>query len=133
MAARTLMAALLFGALTAVSSTPSGFAATHQGQPSSQPRWLAPAEKQFRDRVLGGARPVKTYLISYPSKIAVVFEFNRVVICQGCSAPSNALLPRGRLIRISFDRRTHAVRNADGLRFCEARGMYPPKSACLQR
>lgn len=129
---RLFVSGVLALALTAVWSATSLFAATHKGQPS-QPRWLAPVERQFLDRVLDGARPVRTYLVSYPRKIAVVFEFDRVVICGGCSAPSNASLPRGRLIRISFDRRTHAVLNADGLRFCEARGMFPPKSACLQR
>ena len=120
-------------ALATVWSAASLSATSRQSKPLSEPRWLASAEEQFRDRVLGGASPVKTYLISYPRKIAVVFEFHRVVICGTCSAPSNASLPRGRLIRVSFDRRTHAVRSADGLRFCEARGMYPPKSACLQR
>ena len=120
-------------ALSAMWSATSLSAVSHQSQARAEPRWLAPAEKQLLDRVLGGAKPVRTYLISYPRKIAVVFEFDRVVICGACSAPSNASLPRGRLIRISFDRRTHTVRNADGLRFCEARGIYPPKSACLQR
>ena len=127
------MAALLLGALTAVWGTASLFAANRQEHRAPQPRWLGPAEKRFRDGVLGGARPVKTYLIPYPRKIAVVFEFDRVVICGTCSAPSNASLPRGRLVRVSFDRSTHTVLNADGLRFCEARGSSPPKAECLRR
>jgi hypothetical protein len=130
---RLFMSSVLALALTPVWCATSAFAATRHGQPSSQPRWLVVVETKFLDRVLGGARPVRTYLISYPRKIAVVFEFGRVVICGACSAPSNASLPRGRLIRVSFDRKTHAALSGDGLRFCEARGMYPPKSVCLQR
>ena len=85
------------------------------------------------DRVFGDARPVHTYLVPYPRKIAVVWMFDRVVVCGACSAPSNASLPRGRVIRVSFDGRTHVVRMADGLRFCESRGPYPPLAACLRR
>ena len=127
------MSGVLALALSAMWSATSLSAASNQSEVRSEPRWLAFAEEQFRDGVLDGARPVRTYLIPYPRKIAVVFEFDHVVICGTCSAPSNASLPRGRLIRVSFDRRTHAALSADGLRFCEARGMYPPKSACLQR
>lgn len=97
------------------------------------PHWLATAERQTLDRVFGGARPVHTQLIPYPQKIAVVWSFDRVVICGLCSAPSNALLPRGRVIRVSYDRRTHLLRAADGIRFCEARGSWPPPAACLRR
>jgi hypothetical protein len=90
------------------------------------PPWLAAAERQTLDRVFAHARPVRTYLIPYPKKIAVVWVFDHVVVCGACSAPSNASLPRGRVIRVSFDRDTHAVLNADGLRFCETRASYPP-------
>jgi len=100
---------------------------------ASAPGWLAASERQTLNRVFGGARPVRTYLIGYPRKIAVVWVFDRVVICGACSAPSNASLPRGRVIRLSYDRRTHAVRAADGMRFCEARGSYPPRAECLRR
>ena len=95
--------------------------------------WLAAAERQTLAGVFADARPVRTYLIGYPSKIAVVWVFDRVVVCGACSAPTNASLPRGRVIRLSYDRRTHAVRAADGMRFCEARGSYPPRAECLRR
>ncbi|MGH2972147.1 MAG: hypothetical protein ACRDNM_00735 [Gaiellaceae bacterium] len=97
------------------------------------PHWLAPAETHALDGMFGGAKPVHVYHLQYPKKIAVVFEFSRVVVCGTCSAPSDASLPRGKVIRLSFDRRTHVVREADGLRFCETRGSYPPVSECLRR
>lgn len=100
---------------------------------ATTPRWLASVERQTLDRVFGGARPVHTQLIPYPKKIAVVWVFDRVVICGMCSAPSNASLPRGRVIRVSYDRHTHALRAADGMRFCEARGSWPPLAECLRR
>ena len=85
------------------------------------------------DRVFGDARPAHTYRVPYPGKIAVVWMFDRVIVCGACSAPNNASLPRGRVIRVSFDRRTHLVRMADGLRFCESRGSSPSLAACLRR
>jgi hypothetical protein len=100
---------------------------------SPTPSWLASAERQTLNRVFGGARPVQTRLIAYPKKIAVVWMFDRVVICGMCSAPSNASLPRGRVIRVSYDRHTHVLRTADGMRFCEARGSSPPLAGCLRR
>lgn len=127
-ARRLLLVGLLSGAVLAAWGTPTALAVK-----ASPPRWLAAAERQTLQRVFGGARPVHTHLIGYPNKIAVVWTFDRVVICGACSAPSNASLPRGRVIRLSFDRRTHAVRAADGIRFCEARGSYPPRAACLRR
>jgi hypothetical protein len=100
---------------------------------SPTPSWLASAERQTLSRVFGGARPVQTRLIAYPKKIAVVWMFDRVVICGMCSAPSSASLPRGRVIRVSYDRHTHVLRAADGMRFCEARGSSPPLAECLRR
>jgi hypothetical protein len=100
---------------------------------SPTPSWLASAERQTLNRVFGGARPVQTRPIAYPQKIAVVWMFDRVVICGMCSAPSNASLPRGRVIRVSYDRNTHVLRAADGMRFCEARGTRPPLAECLRR
>jgi hypothetical protein len=69
MAARALMAVLVLGALTVSWSTRSLRAATHEDRAASQLRWLGRAETQFRNGVLGDARPVRTYLISYPRKI----------------------------------------------------------------
>jgi hypothetical protein len=100
---------------------------------ATTPRWLGSAERQTLDRVFGGARPVHTQLIPYAKKIAVVWVFDRVVICGACSAPSNASLPRGRVIRVSYDRSTHLFRAADGMRFCEAHGSSPPLAECPRR
>lgn len=97
------------------------------------PRWLMNDETQFLTRVLARAEPSHVYYLEYPKKVAVVFEFSRVVICGGCSAPSNAMLPRGKMIRVTFDRRTHIARAADGIRFCEVKGAYAPASECLRR
>jgi hypothetical protein len=85
------------------------------------PPWLGPAERTLLARTFGGAAPVRVDLIPYPKKIAVVFEFDRVVVCGACSAPSNASLPRGRIVRVSFDRSTHRLGGAsDGwaMQFC---------------
>lgn len=103
---------------------------------STTPHWLKLAEQRTLERVFGGARPMRTVTIAYPRKIAVVFAFDRVVICGACSAPSNASLPRGRVIRVSFDRSTHQLGGgSDGfaMRFCEARGSWPPRAQCLRR
>lgn len=105
-------------------------------KPTTEPLWLRAAEQRTLQRVFGGARPVRTIYLAYPRKIAVVFEFDHVVICGACSAPSNASLPRGRVIRVSFDRGTHQLGGAsDGIamRFCESRGAWPPRANCLRR
>ena len=73
----------------------------------------------------GNAKPVRIDTIDYPRKIAVVLTFDHIVICGYCSAPSNDVRPRGRILRISFDRQTHSIGNS--LRFCETR------IACLYR
>ena len=62
---------------------------------------------------------------------AVIFEFNRVVICRTCGGPSAASVPRGRVIRISFDRHTHQL-NAS-MQFCESRSALPRRALCLHR
>jgi hypothetical protein len=120
------LAATLSGALTT-----SGVAATQGPHVLPPPRWLMPAEIRTLDRVFGGARPTTTWYKWYPHKIAVTFEFSQVVICGACSAPSNASLARGRVIRVGYDRQTH--RQDGSLMFCESKGSYPPLSRCLQR
>jgi hypothetical protein len=100
------------------------------------PRWLVGAESRLLAHTFGHAKPVHVYYISYPKKIAAVFEFDRVVVCGICSAPSAKRQPRGRVIRVSFDRRTHRLGGAsDGfvMQFCEVVGRQPPKSRCLRR
>jgi hypothetical protein len=89
------------------------------------PAWLQTSEDDPLRAVYGGATPVHTDYVFYPRKIAVVFEFDHVVVCRACSAPSNADLPHGKILRISFDRRTHRAGGA--LRFCLSR------RACLVR
>jgi hypothetical protein len=95
------------------------------------PHWLKGAETQTLDEVFGEARPIHTFYISYPRKIAVIFEFRRVVICRTCSGPSAAAVPRGRVIRVSFDRRTRRL--SGSMQFCESRGSLPPRALCLRR
>lgn len=100
----------------------------------SNPPWLKASETQVLQRVFGGARPVRTFRIPYPHKIAVVFVFNRVVICGICSAPSNDRVPRGQTVRVSFDRSTHELGGAsDGwaMKFCDVVNGNPPLGACL--
>jgi hypothetical protein len=121
-----VLAATLGGVLTT-----GGLAASKRPSVLPLPRWLMPAEAKTLDRVFGGARPTHTWYASYPRKIAVTFVFNRVIVCGACSAPSNASLPRGRVIRVSYDRQTHRQGNA--IRFCESKGSFPPLSSCLRR
>ena len=97
----------------------------------SLPRWLPGAEQQTLAAVFEGAKPIHIDTISYPRKVAVIFEFSHVVICGLCSAPSNALLPRGRIIRVGYDRETHRI--TGGYQFCESRGTSPPRASCLRR
>jgi hypothetical protein len=121
-----LLAATLSGALTT-----GGLAAVRRPSVLPLPRWLMPAEIRTLDRGFGGARPTTTWYAWYPHKVAVTFEFNHVVICGACSAPSNASLPRGRVIRVSYDRQTH--KQGGSLMFCESKGSYPPRAWCLRR
>jgi hypothetical protein len=109
----------------------AAFAAEHTSAIVPLPHWLQGAETQALDKVLGGATPSHTFYISYPNKIAVVFEFKRVVICGTCHSPSNASIPRGRVIRVSFDRRTHRLNGS--MQFCESRGSLPASALCLRR
>ncbi len=95
------------------------------------PRWLMPAEKLTLDRVFGGATPIHTTYIPYPRKIAVVFEFDHVVICGTCGGPSTSSIPRGRVIRVSFDRATHRLNGT--MQFCESRDSQPPRALCFRR
>jgi hypothetical protein len=123
-----LAALLVFAAAVA--------AAASRAASSTAPRWLKLSEQRTLDRVFGGARPVHTVTIAYSHKIAVVFEFDRVVICRACSAPSNSSLPRGRVIHVSYERSTHQLGGASNgiaMRFCEAKGSWPPRAQCLRR
>jgi hypothetical protein len=95
------------------------------------PHWLPPAEKQALEMVFGRARPVRRYYIFYLHKIAVIFEFAHIVACRKCSGPSNMSVPRGKVIRVSFERRTHRLNGA--MQFCEIRGDQPPRALCLRR
>ena len=100
------------------------------------PRWLLRSQHQILVQVFESAKPRHVYYIPYPKKIAVIFEFDRVVICGLCSSPSSQTQPRGKVIRVSVDRRTHDLGGAsDGwaMRFCEVDGKRPPKSVCLRR
>lgn len=130
---RRLLLTLPAALALAVGATVVGgaFAAANRSGIVPLPHWLKGAETKTLDRVFGGAKPTRTWYASYPRKIAVIFVFNRVVICGACSAPSNASLPHGRVIRVSYDRQTHRQGNA--MRFCESQGSFPPLSWCLRR
>jgi hypothetical protein len=124
---------LLVVALLAVALPSTASAGAARFRP---PRWLLAQEAVLLHRVFENAKPRRVSYIPYPRKIAVVFEFDRVVVCGACSAPSAASQPRGRVVRVSFDRRTHALGGAsDGwaMRFCEVRDGKQPKAACLRR
>jgi hypothetical protein len=132
--ALAIVAAVAVLAAAIVATSPA--APSPRAKVQSAPRWLKAAETLTLGRVFGGARPVHINSISYPHKIAVIFEFDHAVICGACSAPSNASLPRGRVIRVSYDRITHRQGGAkDGvaMQFCEARDGRPPRSLCLHR
>lgn len=116
-----------------VVAAPSSAAASSRFVP---PAWLLNAERTLLLRTFGNAKPTHVYSIAYPKKFAVVFEFSHVVICGTCSSPTSASQPRGKMIRVSFDRRTHQLGGAAGgwaMQFCEVRGGMPPKSMCLRR
>jgi hypothetical protein len=119
--------------LVVTASAPSASPATPRFTP---PNWLLTAERALLDRAFEHAQPIQVHYIPYPKKIAVVFEFRDVVICGMCSSPTAATQPRGKVLRVSFDRRTHLLSGAaDGwaIRFCEVRAGRPPKSTCLHR
>lgn len=96
------------------------------------PGWVDVRAGQEIVRLFGNHEPVVAiFHISYPRKVAVVVEFENVVRCGRCSAPSNQSLPHGRVVRFAFDRRTRRL--TGGLRFCEVSGTTPPLSDCLRR
>lgn len=114
-------------AVCGLAFVPSGVAKPRDGVPS----WLAAPAQRTLARVFGHPVVVASWNIPYPRKIAVVWEFQDITVCRTCSAPSNAALPHGRVVRVSFDRRTHRLTGS--MRFCEVRGITPPLSACLAR
>lgn len=95
------------------------------------PRWLPAAETRTLDVVFGGATPIHTYYVAYPRKIAVIFEFDHVVVCRTCGGPSNSSIPRGRVVRVSFSRATHQLTWT--MQFCESRGTQPSRALCFHR
>jgi hypothetical protein len=119
-----LLLVLLTGALVAV---PSGTAKRRDRIPA----WVGDSAAQTLAQAFGNPRVVADWNIPYPRKIVVVWEFQAVTVCRTCSAPSNRVRPRGRVVRVSFDRRTH--RSTGEMRFCEVQGVTPPLSACLAR
>jgi hypothetical protein len=122
---RSLM--LLALVVCGLSFVPSGIAKPRDGIPS----WVEGSAEQTLNRVFGNPVVVASWNIPYPKKIVVVWEFQAITVCRTCSAPSKAARPRGRAVRVSFDRRTHRL--TGNIRFCEARGITPPLRACLTR
>jgi len=123
MRSRSLMLLVLL--VCGLAFVPSGVAKPRDGIPS----WVAAPAKQTLARVFGNPVVVANWNIPYPRKIVVVWEFQWITVCRTCSAPSNAARPRGRVVRVSFDRRTHRLTGE--MRFCEVRGITPPLSNCL--
>lgn len=109
----------------ALALVPSGFSKPRDGIPS----WVAASAAQTLARLFGNPGVVETWNIPYPRKIVVVWEFQWITVCRTCSAPSNAARPRGRVVRVSFDRRSRRLIGT--MRFCEVRGTRPPLSRCL--
>ena len=100
------------------------------------PSWLRASERETLRTVFGNAKPIEVAYIPYRRKIAVVWTFRRFVICGICGSlnPSDPI--GGRVVRVSFDRQTHALSGAsDGwaMQFCESTGDSPPKQECLHR
>jgi hypothetical protein len=109
-------------------------AATATRAAGHPPAWLKASEQRALGRVFGGAKPVRIFVIPYPKKIAVVFVFGRVVVCGVCSAPSSNQTPRGRVVRVSFDRATHELGGATNgwaMQFCDVANGNPPLGRCL--
>jgi hypothetical protein len=118
---------LVFVAL-ALAVVPSG--AQGKPGPDGLPSWLAAGEEQVLT-AFGNPRTVAVFHLAYPRKIAVVFEFQDVVICRTCEVPPGHPPLQARVFRLSFDRATHAVNGE--MRLCEIRGERPPLSRCLAR
>jgi hypothetical protein len=125
------MLAAVFALALAGSVANGALAATYRARIVPLPWWLPAAEKQALNRLFGSAKPTHTYYISYPRKIAVIFEFNRVIVCRPCGSLSNASAPRGKVIRVSFGRQTHRLNGS--MQFCESHGSLPRRSLCLHR
>ncbi|MBA3843557.1 MAG: hypothetical protein H0X39_13270 [Actinobacteria bacterium] len=107
---------------------------TFQAHGSPVPAWLRADEARLL-RGFGSPTPTHISYIRYPTKIAVIWQFARTVICDSCSAPSNDSLPRGRILRASFDLSTHQMAGAPrdlSFRFC-GKTPLPPLAACLKR
>jgi hypothetical protein len=124
---RSRSLALLVVVVYALALASAGGAKPHDGIPA----WVGGPEQQTLARVFGNPTVVASWNIPYAKKIVVVWEFQWITVCRTCSAPSNAARPRGRVVRVSFDRRTHRLTGE--MRFCEVRGTAPPLSACLAR
>lgn len=102
------------------------------GNPRPVPAWLAAAEKQAVTGTFGdAARVVRTYHVWYPSEVAVIVQFKKNEVCRSCTAPRSSLLPHGRMVRFTFNLRTHHLKPA--FAFCLVRGSYPSASYCLRR
>jgi hypothetical protein len=123
----TIVAFTVIGLMVAAAKAPIAPSSTGAAAP---PPWLARAEHRFLQGFPTVKRPMHTYRFYGKKAITVVFEFRAVAVCGGCSAPSNADLPRGKMVRILFDRRSHKA--VGPLEFCGADGNVPRREACLR-
>jgi hypothetical protein len=122
---RTLLLLVLLACALVV--VPSGTAKPRDGIPA----WVGASATRTLTHVFGNPTIVANWNIPYPRKVVVVWEFQSITVCRTCSAPSNEARPKGRVVRVSFDRRSHRLTGE--MRFCEVHGITPPLSACLAR
>jgi len=96
------MGILLGLAAFAAAVVAGGLAATG----SSRPRWVQAAVFEIRHKFVGVPRPAHVNWHVGAQKRWVTVRFAKVELCGGCSAPSDAVRPRGRVATMWFDRRT---------------------------
>jgi hypothetical protein len=73
----------------------------------SQPKWVTDVAESVQRMFVGRPKPVSVSYYRRKKTVSVTLTFSRIVICGSCSAPSNALRPRGRRATITLDARTH--------------------------
>jgi hypothetical protein len=134
---RRLLVAVFACAVIAVSASATsaparaGASTISSVTPRLVPSWLAAAQGQALSRIFGHPKVLHIFHIWYPNKVAVVFEFQISETCRTCSGPSQSAIPHGRIVRLTFDRRTHRIGSA--LQFCEVQDGAPALAVCLRR
>jgi len=95
------------------------------------PTWVGARAQQAVDRLFGRGHSVSAdFNIPERRRVVVVYEFQNVVTCATCATAPGRPKPHGRVVRLTFDRRTRRL--VGRLRFCEVQGITPPLAACLR-